>query len=124
MRRLIWILRADRDIKKASELLGRSGLQLPRLPSMNTELVITLIEINRLGYIKIKSSTAESVMRISLQPFIEFKRQISLLLRASAMRLLAMNWCFHDRLASEPIDHQALADAKQELNWRVHFQCQ
>ena len=40
------------DTKKASELLGRSGLQLPRVPSLNTDLSKTLTEKNLSGYRK------------------------------------------------------------------------
>lgn len=40
------------DTKKASELLGRSGLQLPRVPSLNTDRVKILTEKNLSGYRK------------------------------------------------------------------------
>ena len=38
------------DKKKASEILGRSGLQLPRLPSLNTDREKILTEKNLAGY--------------------------------------------------------------------------
>jgi hypothetical protein len=47
------------NTKKASELLGRSGLQLPRLPSLNTDRRKILTEKNLAGYRK-ANNTLES----------------------------------------------------------------
>jgi hypothetical protein len=48
------------DKKKASELLGRSGLQLPRLPSLNSDHKKILTEKNLSGYRKLSKSTRTS----------------------------------------------------------------
>lgn len=68
------------DSKKARELLGRSGLQLPRLPSLNTSRKKILTEKNLQGYRKsektdtgqqhaesIKKRLAESIGRLAEQ---------------------------------------------------------
>ena len=45
------------DTKKASELLGRSGLQLPRVPSLNTDRAKILTEKNLAGYRRAQQET-------------------------------------------------------------------
>ena len=44
------------NTKKAGELLGRSGLQLPRLPSLNTDRILT--KKNLAGYRKVNNPLA------------------------------------------------------------------
>ena len=61
------------DTKKASELLGRSGLQLPRLPSLNTDRKKILTEKNLNGYVKARQqgndqSGQDEPIRLSRAP--------------------------------------------------------